>query len=143
MTDGPRLNKLKQIYTKAIQQTTTNTTLQSDLLSLFKQHLSTYNVSTKLNLLDTLISNNHINLRDISSSSYIKEVYESYIVDDKSNFISYLNTQIEKVKNSKNDVENEVSEINSQIKEYDLKINELEEESKSVLEKAEQLESTF
>lgn len=137
--DGPRLNKLKLVYKKAIQEILkeekkikevlddpnvsaedsffanpkTNeadqkeslskgveskdqtiegifSTLRSRLSELFKGKLAVNSVEDKLNLLDKDISENRISLRDVSSEEYVREVFESHLVEPKLEYIDYI-----------------------------------------------------
>jgi hypothetical protein len=53
------------------------------LSELFRRRLASMGLENKLNMLDRHISSNRISLRDVCSEEYIREIFESHIVEDK------------------------------------------------------------
>lgn len=156
--DGPRLNKLKLVYKKAIQEVLKEqpkileiindpnisskdsfdisvmknscssiqdsevkqpelilNEMKHKLLIAFKQKMHSTNLEEKLNTLDKNIQNNRTSLRDICSEDYIKEIYESYIVDEKEDFIKYLEQSKQESVERINHLNNELEKLNSDI----------------------------
>lgn len=68
--------------------------LKNILSDLLKKKIKEYNLESKLDKLDTLIKDNVVSTRDIHDEGYIKEILESYLMEDKINLIEYVNNKI-------------------------------------------------
>lgn len=72
--------------------------LKNSLGDLFKAKVDEYDLIPKLNDLDFIISNNLCTTRDVSDRFYVKEVFESNLVEQKVLFYEFLNDENEKNK---------------------------------------------
>ncbi|KMV66540.1 hypothetical protein M970_020140 [Encephalitozoon cuniculi EcunIII-L] len=76
--------------------------LRSRLSEAFKKKLETHDVENKLNQLDRDVLEGRTSLRDVTSEEYIKEIFESYLVDTKVGYINYVEeTKMEALKRIK------------------------------------------
>lgn len=64
--------------------------LKSKLSDLFRRKLAASGLDTKLNQLDKDISEDRTSPGDITSEEYIREIFESYLVDSKMDYMEYL-----------------------------------------------------
>jgi hypothetical protein len=103
--------------------------LQNELSGLFKSKLEEYELIPKLNQLDSLIANGRSTSRDINDVEYIREIFDSYISEDKSSLLDFVQDEILKIKNSEEESQKELTV--------------LKEENKRIEEENRQLESKF
>ncbi|WUR03722.1 uncharacterized protein VNE69_06043 [Vairimorpha necatrix] len=160
---GARFSKLKLVYKKAIQEIlsvnldTTNTpdsfynstinpidikekveTLRIQLSDLFKRKIKEYDLENKLNTLDLLIKDNQ-DVGDINDEGYIKEILESYLVEDKLKLIEYCNEKTKEIEQYNEDLEKqlktleeEYEQINKECLYNESKVEKLIENMKNV-----------
>lgn len=85
--------------------------LQNKLSDLFKYKIKEYNLEYKLNKLDSMIRDNIVVAKDIKDEEYIREILESYIVEDKFKFIKYLQEKVVENKNYNVELENQLKKL--------------------------------
>lgn len=91
-------------------------TIKLKLSELFKEKVLVHGIEGKLNLLDRDISENRISLRDISSEDYIREIFESYIVDSKIGYIEYVEEAKKRSQSRVEALRTELEEVSKEIK---------------------------
>lgn len=92
-SDGPRLRKLKLAYGKMVEQILQNehlaklpdgAVLEEELHAAFTRVLLKYEMGSKLKELDEEISKDErAIIRDVRDEEYIKQIFESYLVEDQ------------------------------------------------------------
>ncbi|KAK6090202.1 hypothetical protein P3W45_000750 [Vairimorpha bombi] len=82
--------------------------LKNILSDLLKKKVKEYNLESKLDKLDTLIKDNVVSTRDIHDEGYIKEILESYLMEDKINLIGYVNNKIKENEVINREMENKI-----------------------------------
>ncbi|ADM11014.1 uncharacterized protein Eint_020130 [Encephalitozoon intestinalis ATCC 50506] len=89
--------------------------LKSRLSSIFKKKLEVNDIENKLNRLDRDVLENRTSFRDVTSKEYIKEIFESYLVDTKVKYIDYIEETkkeaLERIKILKGELEKATEEL--------------------------------
>ncbi|TBU19327.1 hypothetical protein CWI42_020690 [Ordospora colligata] len=112
-TDEDAINKaVKQIFLG----------LKSKLSDAFKKKVSEYSIGSKLNHLDKEITKENKHNKDITCTEYIREIFESYLVDPKLNYIRYI-------EEAKNESSERIKTISKEIKGIKESIKQLREEN--------------
>lgn len=106
--------------------------LQTQLSELLKCKMDEYDLTSKLNDLDHIINNNLSTSRDIKDPSYIKEVYESYIYEDKMSLFELFKNEIEKSKQIENEISEEANILEKEIEMIEKENLELEKKLDSL-----------
>lgn len=130
-----RANLLEKAFKKTINETlkhsstklnhTNESKITDALTEIF--FLNSTESLTKLEELDDLLSNERINLKDIRSTDYINEIFDSYIFKDKVSFVTKINNLIEERKKIKNELLNKLEKLRNENEEIQ-RINENKKE---------------
>lgn len=103
---------------------------------IFKAKIVQNNLDLKLNNLDKDIKDGRVSYKDIKNEEYIKEIFESNIVDKKEELVKFLEKENEECENMISQSQNEIAELQAKLKflefeneeyerEYQLLINEI------------------
>lgn len=84
---------------------------------IFKEKIRKNNLDTLLNGLDRDIKESRMCYKDIRDVEYIREIFESHIVDKKEDLVKYLEESIEEIDSRSTQIEEEIKEIKRQIDE--------------------------
>ncbi|ORD99069.1 hypothetical protein A0H76_1450 [Hepatospora eriocheir] len=136
LNDGPRFTKLKQLFKKTIDETfnplyydqpisnEVYNIVQSKLSAVFKNKIGEYHLEMLLNRLDMDISNKRVSYKDITDENYIKEIFESIIVDKKIGMINALDL-------AKKQLKSDIKELNKMRETLEKDIQKLNKENRT------------
>lgn len=106
--------------------------LRQQCYDTFKSKLGEYNVVEKLENLEKMIRENRVNLRDIRSKEYIREIYESNLAESKIELYSTIEEATLKARERKNNVRARNEDLATKLESI-RKINEAHEQKFQVL----------
>lgn len=89
--------------------------IKSKFRDVFKEKVLEYNLEHLLNNLDNEIKQNRHSIRDIKDEDYIREIFDSYIVDEKENIVNMLDDEIKTIQNQCNVTEMQIKQVNEKI----------------------------
>ncbi|AFN82487.1 hypothetical protein EROM_020120 [Encephalitozoon romaleae SJ-2008] len=89
--------------------------LRSKLSDVFRKKLEMNDISNKLNRLDRDVLEGRTSLRDVTSKEYVREIFESYLVNTKVDYIDYIEETkreaLERIRVLKNELEKATEEL--------------------------------
>lgn len=95
---------------------------------IFKTKIIQNNLDLKLNNLDKDIKEGRMSYKDIRNEGYIKEIFESNIVDKKEEFVKFIENENEECDRMILNSQNEISELQVKLKFLEFENEEYERE---------------
>ncbi|KAI5169526.1 hypothetical protein PAEPH01_0789 [Pancytospora epiphaga] len=126
-SEHPRPDEIKKVFIEIKQ-------LFSQTL---KDKICSMNLDFKLNSLDKDIKEGRISYQDIKSPEYIKDIFESYVVDKKGEFVRALEEMLEKAFEENRVIEDEVMNLKSRVSQLEAENLSYENEYNKLIEELE------
>lgn len=111
--------------------------IKSRLTEVFKAKIRQTNLDFKLNSLDKDIKDNRNNTKDLRSTEYIKEIFESHIIDKKEELVKRLEQEISESETEANSLKAEIAELEERIKMIDIENETYEKEYQTLVKEIE------
>lgn len=102
--------------------------IKSRFTEVFKTKIRQTNLDFKLNNLDKDIKDGRASYKDIRNADYIKEIFESNIVDKKEEFVKFLEKEIEEPELKIGEMKNHMIELEEKLKSLQRENEEFEKE---------------
>lgn len=89
--------------------------IKSKFRDVFKEKVLEYNLEHLLNNLNNEIKQNRHSIRDIKDKDYIREIFDSYVVDEKENITNMLDDEIKVIQDQCNNIEMQIKQVSEKI----------------------------
>lgn len=107
--------------------------IKSRFTEVFKAKIRQTNLDFKLNNLDKDIKDGRVSYKDLKSVDYIKEIFESNIVDKKEEFVKLLEREIEEPEIKIGEMKSCIAGLEKRLKDLERENEELEKEYQSLI----------
>ncbi|KAI5150718.1 hypothetical protein ENBRE01_1664 [Enteropsectra breve] len=113
--------------------------LKQRFTEIFKEKIKRADLDILLNCLDKDIKERRMGYQDIACPAYIREIFDSHVVDKKEQFIKSLEEEGANIANSISAKENEISDLKGQIRKVEEENALYEQIYNRILEEMEQV----